>query len=62
MDDEIVPLDNTGFVEPDGTINNVELMEPMLGNNKLAVEDKFDMLMKMKSVGVPFDKAKTMID
>ena len=61
-DDDIVPVDNTGIMHPDGNISNVELLEPMLKGVTMSIEDKFDMLMKAKSAGIPLEQAKTMIE
>ena len=60
--EDIKQQDNHGFVQPDGSIDNQELYKQMFGDEEvtMSIEDKFDMLMKAKSVGVPEEQAKTM--
>lgn len=60
--EDIEAKDKHGFVQPDGSIDNQELYKQMFGDEEvtMSIEDKFDMLMKAKSVGVPEEQAKTM--
>lgn len=62
--DDVVAQDNTGFVREDGSIDNQELYLQLFGKGdaevEISIEDKFDMLMKAKSVGIPEAEAKKM--
>lgn len=62
--EDIAAKDNTGFVNEDGSIDNQELYMQLFGKGdaevEISIEDKFDMLMKAKSVGIPEAEAKKM--
>lgn len=62
--DDVVAQDNTGFVREDGSIDNQELYLQLFGKGdaevEISIEDKFDMLMKAKAVGIPEAEAKKM--
>lgn len=52
--------DNTGFIQEDGTISNVEYGAQLEQGASLSVEDKAEFIARAVKSGVPLEQAKNM--